>query len=690
MNFYQAPEIQQVISIPITLIDGTASMNREYKYIIQVYEQTFGYLLETQRIQYQWSTSLNSIHPYSNEERGNLTMALSQLFQLMLQNQFPTQYVTITLVTDGREPFDINAISELCKQIKLQYTVQIFCIAFGNQFPINLLNSLKEAIQNQDFKNQSFFQIARSDYLSYVQIKKEIQYAFEQVRQNLIMTPQNHFLNFEVYTTITLRQPQNYIASNEYFLASQGQKIIIGDQQIGSVNCIISILQFLRKSIQNIYVNLEQLSYDQIISEFQQAIQFIKQINNSIESKVEHIQQQEIINLILKIMEQIEFAYNNQDIILSQHYIEQFKYLINCDNPNDFKKLLDNQQITESLGHFQKFALNIKTQLQILITSNNQKNSLEQIEFLFQYTKILKYFINNISEVVKTVQPNNLQTILSELIESLFKQSKEVFSSEYFEISTNEQYQILFQINEYFGYLKQLQAETSLNQIKQLIFQISTLNLDNQSPLDPYVQFSYLPLQNLNNQEAPPEKYLIFVIDKKEELRTYTDSFLKCYGEIFKISQKKRMEVYWYNNPTTNFKIHNNKDFEKIEFQTFKLLLDSLKEKLTLKNKQIQLLILTDNELSYEHLHLQIRFAELSNYNLRIINISIGMKLFNYLQSKVCRQNDSQTSQTNSLLKIIPKQQFIQLSNSEQNSQRRNNNLKILQEIANQIDILNF
>ncbi|CAK82303.1 unnamed protein product (macronuclear) [Paramecium tetraurelia] len=664
-------------------------MNREYKYIIQAYEQTFGYLLETQRIQYQWSTNLTSIHPYLNEERGNLTMALAQLFQLMLQNEFPTQYVTITLVTDGREPFDINAIMELCQQIKLHFTVQILCIAFGNQFPITLINSLKDAIQNQDFKTQSFFQIARSDYQSYVQIKKELQYAFQQISQNLIMTPQKHFLNFEVFTSITLRQPQNYIASNELFLAWSDQKIIIGDQQIESINSTISILQFLRKSIQNIYANID-LQIDQIIQEFQQAIQFVRKIN--IESKAEHTQEQEIVNLILKIMEQIEFAYNNQDIISSQYQIEQFKYLISCDNPNNFKDFLDNSKITESQGQFQNFALNIKTQLQILLTFNNSKQNQEyEIEFFFKYTKILKYCIKNISQVLEALPPNTLQKTLQELIGSLIKLSKEVFSSEYFNISTIEQYQQLFQINEYFRYLKRLQTENSLNEIKLLINQISTLDLDIQNPLDPYFQLSYLPLLNFNNQESILEKYLIFVIDKREELKIYTDPFLKSYGEIFsKISQKKRMEVYWYNNPTTNFKIHNNKDFEKIEFQSFKLLLDSLKDKLHLKKKQIQLLILTDNEQSYENLHFQIRYAEFSNYNFKIIHISIGMKLLSYLENKFSQQNNSQAQQNKGLIKIIPKPQFSQQTNQEQNSQRSNNNQKILQEIANYIDILNF
>ncbi|CAD8048733.1 unnamed protein product [Paramecium primaurelia] len=692
-NLYQAPEISPVFSIPITLIDGTSSMNRQYKYIIQAYEETFGDLLETQRKEYQWSINLKSIKPYLDEERGNLTMVLTQLFHFMLSNQFPTQYVTITLVTDGREPFDINSIMELCQQIKSKYTVQILCIAFGKKFPITLIKSLKESIENQDFKNQSLFQVMCSDYQCYIQIQKELKYAFQQIRQQLKMIPQNHILNFEVFTSIPFRQSQKYVESKELFLASSNQIMIIEDQQLVSINSPICILQFLRKSIQNIYCRSDLLQNDQIIQEFQQTFQFFSSLIKNVESREEYAQQLEIIDLILKIIEQIEFAYNNDNKKISLQQIEKFKDFIYCDDPKNLKEILDISKITKFEGLFKEIVSQVTTEFQILLNLDTYKNQ-NQIDFLKNYRTILTSSIKNIDLVFETIDPKNLEKIFLEfqnLIGLLIQLSREAFSSIYFDISTNEQYQQLIYINELLKNLQQLKTQTNLIQIKVLINQIAKLNLEQQNPIDPYFQFSYLQELQKNNSESISEKFLIFLIDKNEELKPYTDSILQNYTEIFsKISQKKRLEINWYNIPTTKFKIKSNQEFEQIEFQSFKLLLDSLKDKLQLKKKQIQLLILTDNEQSYEKLHLQIRFAQLSLYNFRIIYISIGMKILAYLESKISSNINQQSQNTQPYLKNIPKQLINNFANQEQIQQKRINHQKILQEIANYIDIQNF
>ncbi|CAD8058787.1 unnamed protein product [Paramecium sonneborni] len=690
-QLYQAPQTQEILSVPITLIDGTSSMNREYKYIIQTYEQEFGDLQENQRRQFQWSYDLHDIYPYLNETRGNLTTVMAQLFKFMLSTtQFPFQYVTIILVSDGREQFDINAIMELCQLIKSRYSVQFLCISIGNQFPKNIIQSLKQNIENQDYTYNPLYQITRSDHQSYLQIQQELKLAFQYIRKLLAITPQYHQLCFDIYTSISTKQSQKYVASNELFLAQADQKIIIQNQQLVKCDDPNLILQFFRKSIENTFQRYELLQINEIIDEFKSTFTLLHKLNIGITQSEENSQQLELIQLILKVLEKIATS-SPQDEALYQ-YIQQFKIRINSENPENIQELLEQPKSDNLEDQINKLQLQIQRSFENLFNLNSQNKQKISFDCFEEFRKIFTNCIKKFCELFENFQEQKM-TEIQVLMTSFITYTEAFFSSEIFNISTIEQFQFLINVNEQFQILNSLKTEINIIKFKNIMENFKKMDFEINHQIDPYIQLNQLPQNNKKNDEILSEKFLIFLIDKNETLKTYSDSLLKCYLEIFsKVPPKKRLEINWHNNPTNNFKIISNQEFEKLQYESFKELLDFLQDKLKLKNKLIHLIILTDSEQYYEKLHLQIRFAQMSQYSFKIIYISIGIKIQTYLENYMFKIRQS-LKNNYQLIKNIPKQLITQDQKpigEEQSKQIRKNHIRIIQEIATHIDAANF
>ncbi|CAK66632.1 unnamed protein product (macronuclear) [Paramecium tetraurelia] len=278
MSFYiyRAPEAQKVQSFPITLLDGTGSMHKEYPRAINAYKTVFNELGK-KKLEYQWAKDLYPLEPFKQAGSGNITNTLTNMFQMLLSEKAKIpKNITLVFISDGKEEFDLDKLLVLIERMRHKYLIQFISVAVGDQFPNSISNTLRSMIHNHDPTCPPLFQITRSNTKSFQQIQQEFEHIFWEIRKRLLVSGEMILINLPVFYTITSKKPQNSVIANSLFLVEKGKTVVMENRQIQPTHNAQDIYQMIINSVQQAFISQAQVKFQDAQHEFGQ-IQLISQ-----------------------------------------------------------------------------------------------------------------------------------------------------------------------------------------------------------------------------------------------------------------------------------------------------------------------------------------------------------------------------------------------------------------------------
>ncbi|CAD8137849.1 unnamed protein product [Paramecium octaurelia] len=654
---YQAPLPKQLISFPITLFDGTNSMKREYHSIISTYNEVFNDFSQTERQQYQWTKGLSQIDPFIGADFGNLNQSLNQIFLNLLSVQCP-QYMTIILITDGREPLDSESLQQSIQEVKSKYFIQFITIVLSEErTPIKIIEVLNKLFKPENNNFKSNYIIQRSLRKSIQEIQKDFWEAFANIKQQLVVYEQQDFLNQKVGTFINQSELTDEVAPGILFLAEKGLEISTQGVKINNTTQVCHILQMLQKSFLNTLKKSTELAVTDLKNECSEILRVTNQLLSQTDND-DRSDEFQAISLILKIITSIINNTCNWQSI-DRRLFDDLRLAVSNANVTQLQQLTLINQSEFSVQKIHNINEQMMSKLEYL-----SKNATSKLDYLIKQDNIiidtLKLYIQLFSTEIQYLQDqkahlkkfvmilqNQLTVVFQQKeFETIFKSREVIDKSE----DQFEQFQQLFKLNHLVKMLKQISKESQNEQLIQSLSQL--IKLEQNSNTQPFkdVLMFYKDLKELpvlkelkpNDDQEDNESIFVLLINMSEAMKLDIEILKLSYEEAFRqISSSKRIELVYFSKKENNqqmiqeFYFLNQEYKQENAFTSLIELFQIHQEKYQLKQKKINICILIDDSQDYWKLHLQIKMLELSQYYVKMSYIAFGLPFIIYIGNEI-------------------------------------------------------
>ncbi|CAD8111773.1 unnamed protein product [Paramecium primaurelia] len=662
IEVYMAKQGKAVQSYLITLVDGTGSMGNEYEPAIKAHQDVFSDL-GNKKMDYQWEQDLYSFLPFRCAGSGNISKTFNVIFQKLLNEAYPKN-ITFLFVSDGREHFDMDEISAKIEEMKTKYLIQFICVAVGDAFPGQISNQLRDKIHNQNESCPAVFKVERKCQSSDV-LYKEFSKIFTEVK-GLLNVQEKHFeVNQPVYQTLVQEQPTKNVAPNEPFFRRVDEKaepIVIEDEVVKPTDKPSDIAKLITNSVEKeliLTASDPQHNYKEgfsKISDLGQKILDQAKFDNDLNEDIKKIASSQIL-LATNIADgNLELKKNEKEMTDLQKDIRNFDKVIEFVEKN--AQEIEQKDITgEKAKKRMQKQLN-STIFGCFVRSKTTKKELDLIESIWAITI---EGLNNYKKVIENDPQSNLNKLLVEFKELLDKQLQKIFEQQQVTELLDKHIQILKELNDTLKDIHQLiqkkdkvKANEVLQFIKLRAKPISENNINQTGAIfDQTDEFSFLPksIQTiLRDDEDELEKIVIIIFDDNDSMINESQSAKSNYLKIFsRLPQNQRIAICWKNGQFS-FLENNGQSFDTL----FKLL-ETQQAAYDLKNKCIHLCLVSDGKTEYNQLHKAIKEVKQKQYLIKLIYITVGSYLKNYLEDVILSKFRNREVKGKPLIKVIPR-----------------------------------
>ncbi|CAD8057957.1 unnamed protein product [Paramecium sonneborni] len=689
---YQAPQAKQIISFPITLIDGTKSMKREYASILKVYFEVFQDFNEQERQQFQWTKSLSQSLTFLEDDFGDLTISLKQMLLNLLQFDYPS-YVTIILITDGQEPFDYESLQNLILEVKQKYSVQFITILISEKPEhLKIMEALKMLCKSENENQILQYFIQRSKRKNIFEIQNEFREVFNKIKEQLVVYVKKIKINQKVRTLIIQKEQEliDEINPGCLFLADKNLTIKTENDIIKNTTSASHIFQILQSSFLNILKEQADLKV-----ECSEILKVIHDLLSQAESSKDQSDEYQAIKLILQIIKSIiNDAFNFQQI--DGKIFENIFTAVQSGKINLLKEISMINQSESSVLKINQINQQMIISFGQLLNDNNLQSI--SFEFFFQLKTIIFKTLQLHEDIFlsefKYLQ--NQKDHLNNFIKILKTQLEIVFKKITIDFKDINQIQQLFILNNLIKQLNLIQNECQsqqfLQSLRQLLvkFQENENQQQNEGVLIFYnnlTELGFLQQYNDNFDKDDYQSFFVLLINMNESMNLDKKNFLISYYEgIKEIKNHKRIIIGW-NDIKQNgeqmiqeFYLVDEQQQLNNKFTSLFELFEKYKENFRLKQQLINLCILTDDDKNFWRLYLHIKILQISQYHIKQIYIALGLQFMLFLGQEIDKFIKQFVKQQQPLIFNIPKNRSLTLTQKQQGVNKFL--IKIFQEIA--------
>ncbi|CAD8051927.1 unnamed protein product [Paramecium primaurelia] len=677
----RAPQSVKVQSYPITLLDGTSSMNFEYNEILKAHKKNFDDLGNKQ-LKIQFTEDVHDFEPFVAAGSGDITKAFKYILNKLLTEQFP-QHVTIIFISDGDEKFNLPELKELIEKIKEKnFLIQFVSISIGKWFPNTISNQLRLQLHNTDFI-EPIYHHNKNPERTEEEMFNFFDSAFKKIRDQTLVQQDLFQTDAEVKLTL-VSNPQHHLPAGTLFV-SEGE-VIANGQVIPATNSLVDKKKMVSDSAQQALIMFasdpDKIVEEKILEKFQIVKDFSDEIlkdvnqNNEIQQLTEQEQKLEIqFNNALVIVNQ--FAEGDVDIDqCTPQTLTGLQAQLSNPNPDaiDSIKIISQQlSVKDDAQNLQPENINLAQKKKLknvgcfarAQVKMKQVQQLQQTYESAQITMAKEIIINGLKKYKSLFSQNqnqqDVRQILNEYYKSTLIELDSVFERVQLAKVDEESYDLLKELNLMMKEIDQVKlikkALNSKDAIKIIDDVLAHAGIGIQQSMaitDHNDEFDYLP-ESLKSQIRPQnddrEKVVVIIFDNNESMRNEIDSAIENFNTEF--SQIQTIKLKWQN---AQFSLFDNQQqyvnlvdiFREFEEKNYKL-----------NTKKICICLVTDGQNDYVKLHKQLKGLKANRYLIQLSYITIGSSFHFQITNELDKMMQNRNLKGRPLVLNVPRQKAV-------------------------------
>ncbi|CAD8148193.1 unnamed protein product [Paramecium octaurelia] len=671
----RAPQSKKVQSYPITLLDGTSSMNFEYEAILKAHQKNFDDLKD-QQLKIQFTEDVHDFEPFMAAGSGDITKAFKYVLNKLLSEEFP-QHITIIFISDGDEKFILNELEELIQKIKeKKYQIQFVSISIGKWFPNTISNQLRAQLHNTEFI-EPIYHHDKNPERTEDEMFNFFDYTFQIIRSQSLVYQDLLETDKEVKLTL-ISNPQNTLPAGALFISEE--QVSINGQPIEPSNDIKDKKDILVKSAQQALILFASEVDEKALENFQTIKEFSDLVVN--EAKQDNQQQGQTEQ-----EQKLDIQFNNAMLIVNQFAVGDVDLdqctpstltdlqakLSDPDASAGIQLIAQQISVSDNLKDLEPDNINAiqKKKLKNVGCYARAQAKMKQIQQLqqtyesAQITMAKEIIINGLKKYKSLFNQNQQQQDVREILNEYYKSTlielDSVFERVQLAKVDEESYDLLKELN------LMMKEIDSVRLIKKALPPKEAIKiLDNvlahagigiqQSMAIPDIndEFDFLP-ESLKSQIRPEnderENFVVAIFDNNDSMKNEIDSAIQNFNQEF--SQIEIIKLFWQN---TKFSLFDSQ-------QQYSSLVDIFKQfeekNYALKTKKICICLITDGQNDYSKLHKQLKSLKPNKYLIKLSYVTIGSSFHFQITNELDRMMQSRNLKGKPLVLNVPRQKTV-------------------------------
>ncbi|CAK62584.1 unnamed protein product (macronuclear) [Paramecium tetraurelia] len=670
----RAPSSKKVQSYPITLLDGTSSMNFEYDEILKAHKKNFDDLND-QQLKIQFTEDVHDFEPFMAAGSGDITKAFKYVLNKLLSEQFP-QHIVIIFISDGDEKFVLDELEDLIKKIKERnYQIQFVSISIGKWFPNTISNQLRAKLHNTEFI-EPIYHHDKNPERTEEEMFNFFDITFQTIRSQSLVYQDILETDKEVKLTL-ISNPQNTLPAGALFVSEE--QVCINGQPIETSNDIRDKKEILVKSAQQALILFASDVDEKALENFQTIKDFSDEVvneakqNNQNQGQTEQEQKLDIqFNNVVRIVNQ--FADGDVDIDqCTPNTLTDLQAKLADPNASASIQLIS-QQISisdngkelepDNINAIQKKKLKNVGCYARAQAKRKQIQQLEQTYESAQITMAKEIIINGLKKYKSLFTQNQKQQDVREILIEYYKSTlielDSVFERVQLANVDEESYDLLKELNlmmkeiDSVRHIKKALPPMEANKILDNVLVHAGIGIQ-QSMAIPEIndEFDFLP-ESLKSQIRPEnddrENFVVAIFDNNDSMKNEIDSAIKNFNQEF---PQKTIKLFWQN---TKFSLFDSQ-------QQYTSLVDIFNEfeqkNYALKTKKICICLITDGLNDYAKLHKQLKNLKPNRYLIKLSYVTIGSSFHFQITNELDRMMQSRNLKGRPLVLNVPRQKTV-------------------------------